>query len=185
MPVALPTCLPEKYQPLKRSKKYKKNPLTEKLHIGRAQLDGLDLLAALLAPAQLPASAGLQAGFARIGEILYSNALRLQLDEDSDHLLLFARSIAGEVMSTEAAQLFWEGASCWDQSPGFDFPPFIKKGSGARLSVAGVLAAERTQQLMAAMFLWVLRTDPDLQEQAQLILDACPDFAHLKSMMPP
>lgn len=170
---------------MKRSKKYRKNPVTEKLHISRAQLDGLDLLAELLASDQLLEAASLQASFARIGEVLYSNALRLQLDEDSDHLILFARSVAGEVMSTEAAQLFWEGASCWHHSPGFDFPPFIKKGSGARLSVAGVLATERTQQLMAAMFLWVLRTDPDLQEQAQLILDACPDFAHLKSMMPP
>ncbi|BBB62329.1 hypothetical protein UNDKW_4056 [Undibacterium sp. KW1] len=148
--------------------------ILEELKLGREHIENLDLLEELVFDCLSLNKAGLQERWLGIGKILYANAIRLELDEDIDQLTSFARSVAGEIISPKAHRDWWGNGSSWESQNYRNFPPFIKKGSGVRMSPDGILSPEESQHFMAGMFLWVVRTDKDMHADAQAILDAAP-----------
>ncbi len=159
---------------MKIKKKY--TPVIQKeLKLSREHIENLDLLEELVFDCLSLSKAELQERSLGIGRILYANAIRLELDEDIDQLSSFAKCVAGEIMSPKAHRDWWGDGPSWERQNYRSFPP--KKGSGVRLSQEGVLSPEQTQQSMAGMFLWVLRTDKDMHADVQAIMDASPMIA--------
>jgi hypothetical protein len=139
------------------------------IELTAANIEGLEeLRAAVLDCAELP-DASLAERYEVVTRILLSNAVRLQLDQDTLHLCEFARRVACEAMSLTGRNTGFPG-SCWKRRPRDNFPPFFQKaGGGSDLNLTDVRSPERQAHAMANTFASILMNDPALSADASAL----------------
>jgi len=108
--------------------------------------------------------------YSTIGDIFFENIIHLNLDEDINQLLYFARNIACEVLSNSSREKHF-GNTCWEIDTRSPHPPFFLKLNGHNASSSEVRTKERTIAAMMHMFAWHLRRDPILERGANALLN--------------
>ena len=107
--------------------------------------------------------------YARIGEILHSNVVRLGLDEGTWQITVFANRMACEVLSAEEREYRYPWG-CWAASRYDSCPPFHKKIDEKNSPNSEVRSEEKQRILMAEIFAGVLSKDPQFGAGAKSLL---------------
>jgi hypothetical protein len=144
---------------------------TRQILPAKADVTLLDELLAVTAACQVASAPEMDALYPRIGGILLENIRRLDIDEDMDQLMCFARSMACEMLSSEVRTKHF-GASCWLPDPREHCPPYALKVNGRNNAASEVREETRQKVAMVHLFASHLMRDPALASCAQAI------FAH-------
>jgi hypothetical protein len=104
-----------------------------------------------------------------IGRLLLENVHRLNIDEDVQQLLFFARSMSCEMLTPEVrAKNF--GASCWSVDRRENCPPYVQKIEGRNRPTSAIQDQNRQMVEMVHLFAMHLLRDPARVASGQALL---------------
>jgi hypothetical protein len=144
---------------------------TQRILPGKADVILLDELLQVTSACSTASTPSIEAFYSRIGDILLENIRRLEIDEDMDQLMCFARSMACETLSSEVRTKHF-GASCWLPDPRENCPPYTLKINGRNSAASEVRDESRQKAAMVHLFATHLMRDPAMVSSAEAL------FAH-------